>query len=149
MEKETMLSCMVERQNSAPSEKNIASMFNALKDAYVYMPAKLIVSKEEQQRILKAVKNKQKVPQPSELKVAPQLLINSNGEKVMPWFSREVEFQGKVEGGINFLRLKVEKIVEMADNMPDAFDIVIDPYTHPVQVTLDEMIEGIGGPVAE
>lgn len=149
IEKETMLSCMIERQHSTPSEKNLRTMFNVLKDCSVYVPVKLIVSKEEEKKIIDAIKNNKPVPQTPNMKVAPQLLANQKGEKIMPWFSREFEIKSKQTEGISFMRINVSKAVEMADNMPDAFDIVFDLYSHPVKLTLDEVIEGLNAPAPE
>lgn len=149
IEKETMLSCMIERQHSTPSEKNLESMFNALKDAFVYVPAKLLISKEEQKKIADAIKSGRPVPQNPNMRVAPQLLVNKDGDKIMPWFSRELEITSKKTEGLTFMRIQVKKAVELADNMPDAFDIMLDLYTHPVKLTLDEMIAGINGETPE
>lgn len=149
IEKETMLSCMIERQQSTPSEKNLASMFNALKDAFVYIPVKLLISKEEQKKIAEAIQSGKKVPQNPNMRVSPQLLVNKDGDKIMPWFSREAEIKSRKNDGVTFMRIQVKKAVELADNMPDAFEIVLDLYTHPVKVTLDEMIAGINGETPE
>lgn len=145
VEKETTLSCMIERQHLTPSEKNLESMFNALKDCSVYIPAKLLISKEEQKKIREAIIKKKPVPQNPNMRVTPQLMVNKQGGKIMPWFSREVEFEAEKTPGITFMRIHISKAVELCDNMPDAFDIVLDLFTHPVKVTLDEMIAGLNG----
>lgn len=148
-EKETLLSCMIERQHSTPSEKNLKSMFNALLDSSIYVPVKFIMSKEEEKKIADAIKNNQPLPTPQNMRVAPQLLANKDGEKIMPWFSRKFEIKSTQTEGISFIRLEVNKAIEMADNMPDAFDIVFDLYSHPVKLTLDEIIEGISNSTPE
>ncbi|MGN0164906.1 MAG: SseB family protein [Lachnospiraceae bacterium] len=145
IEKETMLSCMIERQKTTPSDKNMESMFNALKESSVYIPTKIVLSKEDQMKVAEAVKNKRPMPKFQNMRLAPQLLANNNGDKIMPWFSREAEYSSQKHDGITFLRLPAVKAAEMADNMPDAFDIVLDLYTHPVKLTLDEMLAGLNG----
>ncbi len=144
IEKETMLNCMIERQHSAPSEKNLESMFSALKDGFVYIPCRLLISDEERMKINQAILAGKPVPPNPNMRISPQLLCNPEGKKIMPWFSRDAEIKSEKTEGLTFMRIPAVKAASIADNMPDAFDIILDIYTHPVQVTLDEMLEGLG-----
>lgn len=144
-EMEAMLSCMIERQNSSPSEKNLQSMLNALKECGVYIPVKFVMTKEQQKKFAEAQKTGRPMLAADDMRVSPQLLISKDGEKIMPWFSRQSEIIPRQGDGVTFIKIPAEKAAELADNMPDAFDIVFDLYTHPVKLTIDELLDGISG----
>ena len=42
------------------------------------------------------------------------------------------------------MRMAMENVLRIADKLPDAFDFVFDFHTHPVRMTLDELMEGLG-----
>ncbi len=148
-QKEFTLSCLIDRQSSSPSETNLSSVFNALKEAFIYMPARLVVSEKEKKRIEDNIKNGMPANPGGEVKIIPQLLINKQGLKVMPWFSRDEEIKNVDNGKGGIIRMPAVKALEIAENMTEAFDIVLDLFTHPVRLSIDDIIEGFANASSE
>lgn len=143
---EEVLSCVIERQNSNPSPKNRETLFNALKTSDVYLPAKIVLDDEIKAMLAKGVKpTNELLAQHS--KCIPELIQNKNtGEKAMCVFSREVEMGDRVnDPNYSFVRLPFVNFLRMADNLPEAFYIILDLKTHPVMFTLDQLLYGVLG----
>lgn len=151
LDREAMLAFMIERQHNNPSEKNYAAFVNILKSASVYVPVTFNFTEEEKKRIAEDIKAGRDVKPAKDMSFAPQLLVHrETGEKVMPWFTREFEInQSKAAQNMSFVRIPVVQMLDICDNMPDAFDILIDPYTHPYKMSLDTLIEAVNGEVGE
>lgn len=145
--KENMLCYIVERQFSNPSEVNKASLINALKDGSVYVPVTFHMTESQKQEIAKAAMEGRQPEADQNTSFVPQYLIHrKTGEKCLPFFTREDEFNKSANAQkVSFIRIPAAKMIEISDNIPDAFDILIDAYTHPVKFTLDELIEGFKG----
>ncbi|MDD6102483.1 MAG: SseB family protein [Clostridiales bacterium] len=150
-DRETMLSFMVERQHDNPNQQNYNVLINALKDAHVYVPVNFNFTEAENRRIASDIKAGRPVRPSNNMSFSPQLLIHrETGEKVMPWFTREFEFASSAAASEqSFVRIPVAQIVQICDNMPDAFDILIDAYTHPYKISLDSLLEGLNSEAGE
>jgi hypothetical protein len=145
IEKENTLVCLIERQFNTPNETNKASVINALKDSFVYIPVKPIFSPETQEKIKEQLKNKQPIQIPKDTKFAPAILKNEKGDKIMPWFSREEELGDNIEKNkLSLIRIPAVQAAKICDKHPEAFDIGLDFTTHLVKLTLDEIMEGFG-----
>lgn len=143
---EEVLSCIIERQNSSPSPKNKETLFNALKSADVYLPAKIILDDEAKAMLAKGVKLDNQALS-AHTRCIPELIQNRNtGAKAMCVYSREIEMGDRVDTpDYSFVRLPFVNFLKMADNLPDAFDIILDFKTHPVIFSLDELLYGVLG----
>ncbi len=147
-EKETVLSVLAERQHSEPSDKNKESFFSALKGSQVYVPVNFVLRPEFNAEFQKAQKEKKEFDMKGKMAFTPVLFTNSQTkEKAMPVFTRMQEADETTPDGrkIAYMRVKIEDLLNMADNMPQAFDFIIDVKTHLLHFTLDEMLEGVGG----
>ena len=143
-ESETVFSVMLERQHDEPSEKNLDSLFATMKDAYVYVPMHFSFAPSEIEK-LKTSRDLSKIDM-NKVKYSPMFLQNNQtGEKVLAIYSRYAEFASdETISKLPFMRMKVEQIVKISDKMPDAFDFVFDFHTHPVKLTIDELLTGLG-----
>lgn len=151
IEKETILSLAVERQATTPCKKNLESLFLALKDAFVYVPVRIILSAEHQEKIKQAIQNKQTQiqMQKKDLNFAPMLFQNNTTqEKIMVWYTKQSEYniQGQAQSP-PMMRFPVKVILNMAESIPEAFDIVFDLKTHPVRLTIDQILAGLEGEI--
>ena len=143
-ESETVFSLMLERQHNEPCEKNMESLFSAMKDASVYVPMHFAFPPSELEK-LRVTRDPSKIDM-SKVKSSPMFMQNSQtGEKVLPCYSKHEEFsEEERKNSIPFMRMKVEGLARIADKLPDAFDFIFDFHTHPVRLTLDELMEGLG-----
>ncbi|MBR0132408.1 MAG: SseB family protein [Lachnospiraceae bacterium] len=143
-ERETVFNIMLERQHSEPSEKNKESLVSALKETQVYIPMHFEFAPSEIEK-LKASKDPSQLDL-SKVKFSPLFLQNSKtGEKILPCYSKVEEFSDQEKKNkVPFMRMAMENVLRIADKLPDAFDFVFDFHTHPVRMTLDELMEGLG-----
>ena len=143
-ERETVFNIMLERQHSEPSEKNMESLFMAMKETQVYIPMHFEFPASEIEK-LKTTNDPSQIDI-TKVKYSPLFLQNSKtGEKILPIYSKIEELsQQERNVKIPFVRMKPENLAKIADKLPDAFDFVLDFHSHPVRMTLDELMEGLG-----
>ena len=150
LEQETVLNALVDRVNKEPNEKTKEALYSALKDAFVYIPSRILLDKEEAKKAQEAFKAKKSfTPDPSKIRFAFVLLENKQvEEKILPMFTKQDEAKnllkdGKMPDGMGMVRLPVVKALSVADNMPEAFDVAFDPFSHIVKLPLDEVLENV------
>lgn len=147
VEKETVLSCMIERMHNEPSAKNMESLLGALKGSFVYVPVKIMIDPSQSAAVQKAAREGNIAALGGKVRFAPLLMVNNTTkEKILPVFSREEEYHDEksAEKIPTYLRIPIENIIELADNMPEAFDFGFDIRTHAVRMTLDQLEIGLG-----
>ena len=145
LEDEKVFNALIDRVNKEPNDKTMEALKKAIKDADVYVPARIMLDKEEGEKLQQAIKAKQNfTPDPNKLRFSFALFENKAlNAKVLPFFTMRSEAnlqEGKMPKGMGLIRIPVAQAVKIADNMQDAFDIAFDPFTHMVKLTLDEVL---------
>lgn len=147
-EAESVLCALIDRAHQEPNEKNLESLFNALKKAFVYIPAAMMIDEDEKQRMIMCLKNKQQfTPDPKKTRLAFALKTNKKtGQVILPVFSRleEMQIDKEEESKQAFARMPFVQAMKMADTIEQAFDVAFDYKTHPIIIPLDNVYEGIG-----
>lgn len=148
IEKEKMLQYIVERQAKDPNPANLASLFNALKDAAVYVPVAYRMPEEARKQIAQDIMEGRQ-PDSSKISFVPQYLIHrKTGEKCLPFFTRQEEFErSQAAKGISFIRISCVQMINICDQIQDAFGIMLDPYSYGLKFSLDEFMDGLNGNV--